>query len=127
MSKSEAWEALLRLFKRSYFFRIWTKQESILSREILWHCGSKSCDRTTIDIVSKALRALSSRQGLPSRFNYITGASAFQAAMVVSFQRHLYQTRAIREKMYGPQDIYKRYLPGKRRIQPRVLRNRPAP
>ena len=112
ISKPEAWEALLRLFTRSYFFRIWTKQESILSKEILWHCGSKSCDRTTIDIMSKALRALSSRQELPPRFNNITGASAFQAAMVVSFQRHLYQTRAIREKMYGPRDIYKRYLLG---------------
>ena len=47
ISSPKAWEALLRLFKREYFFRIWTKQESILPAEILWRCGSQFCDRTT--------------------------------------------------------------------------------
>ncbi|KAL2065917.1 hypothetical protein VTL71DRAFT_3587 [Oculimacula yallundae] len=37
----DKWQALIRLFERQWFYRIWTIQEAVLSTDVLFHCGSE--------------------------------------------------------------------------------------
>src|ERR1700760_3685769 len=63
--RRDGWEALEKFFARPWWTRVWTLQEFILSKEVVFNCGSKKLSRKGLDSALFAVWLCSYTNKLP--------------------------------------------------------------